>query len=71
MKQAKECFEIFFLSANQSTCSKFVRGLTEMEEFDERFSEATRQFPVFYAKGYKDFKVGNRKSQAWKKLLPQ
>ena len=59
------------MSANQSTCSKFVRGLTEMEEFDERFSEATRQFPVFYAKGYKDFKVGNRKSQAWKKLLLQ
>ena len=43
------------MSANRSTRSRFVRGLTKMTEaegsFEEMFSETMRQFPAVYDNG--------------------
>ena len=36
-----------------------------MANFDEKFSECVRQFPVLYDKEIKDFKDKNKKQKAW------
>ena len=45
----------FYLSSSQSTRSRFVRSLTKIvkadRNFEERFSETVRQFPVIYDNG--------------------